>query len=938
MDQFVSNTLLYAQFEEQVRRTPDRVALYEGEQSITYAELGAQAGHVAKALHSRGIKQGCVVGLHTERSINWAAAMLGILRSNAAVLPMPSSFPATRLKEILSFAQLDAVVDDAAAPLDSTLANQIWRLEDLMSEENLPNDIEPGRPDQAAFVLSSSGSTGIPKLIVRSHLSFFHRLNWTWDTLPFRADEICCQKSHMTTTHCIYELFEPLLRGIPTMILPDSTVRNLELFWETVRKRGVSRLLIVPSMLRATLDIPSFELPALNVIVLMGEYVDPSLAERTLAAFPTHTRPYSIYGCSEASSTLVCDIRKSYRQGEDLFLGTPISDDVHVEVLGPRLEPVTPGEVGRLYIGGSALFESYWHDPEATKSAFVHSPQCDDQLYDTKDEVRLLRSGDLQYVGRVDHTVKIRGFRVNTQEVENVLRLHPEVTGAVVVAENSNSGASKLVGFVTPAAVDRSSVLRHVSERLPDYMLPSTLVKVDTLPMTSSGKVDRVRLLENHAANIQEIDSDHEWSDTERAVKTVWEGVLEHGNFGPEDSFFEVGGTSLNAFALVHKLWEAFDLNSEQLSIQLVYSHPTFVELARRIDAVRGNQSEHTTAATPILVTLRKGSDSTLPPFFVIASAGGTLGAYAKLAKALDISRPVIGVRDPYLWGDRDPTQGFQHWVADYVDAIQSHQPEGPYYIGAYSSAGSFGYEIVRQLRLRGHTVALLVLIDPLVLDYKKKWHYGYWVHQSISRHPLITQLVRLAGRLRDPILRFVGKFRRPEVENNLTWTGGQIEQIIAEAKQDKMYIMSLSGLLELNSDLPFALFEDEFEGLAPDQFYSVLQTKAEQLTPGFDADSFERLFIQYQLQARCQHTYRLQPLEAKVLLVEPVSPHAGIVAAQFRPYIRNLESIRLNMGQNSNRTRRLSKQLGKLAIHYRSMRDDTFVAELASDLNSRLA
>ena len=248
-----SHFLIHELFEERARETPQNPALYEGDRFITFSELEYRSDQVATTLRSRGVRHGSSVGLHLERSIDWVVGILGILKANAAVVPLPPSHPGGWLRDILAFSGLDAVIDDANTPLDPSLTAEVISLAELSSEVGTHGDSNPGNPNQAAFVLCSSGSTGRPKMIVRSHRSFFHRLRWTWEQHPFGTSEIGCQKAHMTTTHAVYELFEPLLAGIPVVIIPDQDVRNLEVFWGIVETRGISRLLIVPSVLRASL-------------------------------------------------------------------------------------------------------------------------------------------------------------------------------------------------------------------------------------------------------------------------------------------------------------------------------------------------------------------------------------------------------------------------------------------------------------------------------------------------------------------------------------------------------------------------------------------------------------------------------------------------------------------------------------------------------------
>ena len=359
-------------FEDQAARTPDSVALYDHGVSITFAELQARSDAFAASLRARGIGEDSFVGLHMERSIAYVISVLAILKLNGAVVPLPPSYPEARLGDILAFAELDAVVDDATTPLPPSLSSRIVPFEEASTEVNEWQGATARRPDQAAFILCSSGSTGQPKMIVRSHRSLFHRLLWTWENHPYADDEVCCQKSHATTTHAIFELFEPLLQGIPVRIVSDQDARALETFWETVRSRAISRLLLVPSVLQASLDMPGFVAPPVKVVVLMGEYVHPALAQRAIETFPKQTSIYSIYGSTEASSTFVCDVRQLWRAGEELPLGVPISADVHDSVLDEGGEPVAIGDVGTLHIAGTPLFTEYFKSPAQTASRIHH--------------------------------------------------------------------------------------------------------------------------------------------------------------------------------------------------------------------------------------------------------------------------------------------------------------------------------------------------------------------------------------------------------------------------------------------------------------------------------------------------------------------------------------------------------------------------------------
>jgi amino acid adenylation domain-containing protein len=924
-------------FEQQAALTPDAVALMDDEGEITFAALDAAAERIASLIRSAGAGADAFVGVHMERSRRYVASVLGVFKANAAAVPLPPSYPLERLREILAFAKLHAVLVDGDVRHDPPLHARL--LDIRHAGEASPSQSSTGARDAArpAYVLCSSGSTGKPKLIVRSHGSFFHRLRWTWATHPYAAGEVCCQKAHMTTTHAVYELFEPLLRGVPVVIVSDSEAKTLETFWETIRRRSISRLLIVPSVLQASLDMPDFSPPAaLRVLVLMGEYVHASLAQRTAAAFPATTRIYSIYGSTEASSTLVCDVRAGVERGGELALGQPISRDVRADVLDDALAPVDDGAAGMLYIGGPALFAGYFGDPASTDAAFATLGNGE-RVYRTNDRVRRDADGALHYLGRTDHTVKVRGFRVDLPEVEKAIARLPSVSQCAVVAANDRDGNAMLVGFVSPASVATSEVFRTVREHLPDYMVPSRVIALDALPLTASGKADRRKLLETFESQAASTASAplHARSATERRIAETWATVLGHAAFDVDSNFFEVGGTSLKTFSVISRLQKAFGLERRQLPDNAIYRAPTLAGLARLIDDIREGRALDSAAETSALVTLKNG-DAAAAPLFLISSAGGTLGAYEKLVKALATTREVIGVRDPFLWGERDPTQPFRAWAAVYLDAIRARQPQGPYYLVAYSSAGAFGYEIARQLRAAGEEVALFALIDPLAIDSRDKRRFGHFAFEARFKRPELARMLRLARSLYQRMF-----YRRNDAvafANDFAFARDELDALQRELMTSQKHLLQVSALMELNTGLPLALKPEDLAALKPEQYFDAFFAKMSAAIPDVDREMIERLIVQYQLQVRSQHRYRLQWYDGAVELVDPAGPYHGLLALLFGPYVRQLSVHRVALGAPDDRTRELGKRFSNsVRSHFLSMRDDAFVASVARELEKHI-
>lgn len=928
------------EFEQQARRTPAATALHFDGASITFAELKARADRVLTSLRALGIQDGSCIGVHMERSMDYVVSVLAILKANSAAVPLPPSYPESRLREIVSFAALDAVIAGDRALLGPRFAGTAIAYSEAMrgvaAPTSMPNP--PGDPDQTAFVLCSSGSTGAPKLIARSHRSFFHRLRWTWDDHPYASDEVCCQKSHMATTHAVYELFEPLLRGIPIHVIADEQVKRLDPLWNTIHTQAISRLLIVPSLLQASLDMPGFAAPPLKTLVLMGEHVTTKLAAAAIAAFPEHTEIFSIYGSTEASSTFVCDIRRQFRAGQELPLGKPIAADVRAFVLGTDLAPVSAGETGILHVAGSPLFTEYFRDAGSTAAAFTTLPATGETLYNTHDQVLQTTDGNLHFVGRIDDTVKIRGFRVDLKEVEKALLLHPDVRQSTVIASSDKPGQAMLLAFVVPESVAQPELRHLLQQHLPSHMIPSMIVAMPALPLTASGKIDRQRLLAEHAHRVANGAGAFA-SDTARRVAEIWKQVLRCTDIGPDSSFFEIGGNSLNEFAAVHRLRNAFGLDRHQLPEVSIHQFQTVAALAACIDAIDKGTPPAISPGNAILRSLKQG-DQTLPPLFAIASAGGTLGAYDKLVRMIEIRREIIGVCDPFLWDARDPTANFQSWVALYVKAIRERQSHGPYYLLAYSSAGAFGCEIAQHLRRSGEEVALLALIDPLAMDRSSKRRFGYWALQARFMSRLPARAVMLAGRwLRLAVPRRLRDSGRSGTVDDPGLSPEQFAQAATLSLTSKEHMLALSVLLELNTGLPFALSASDLSQVAPANYLDRLLERARNAAPEVDREMIKNIAVQYNLQVHAHHRYRLRRYDAKVVIFDTRGPCSGLLAAQFRPYIDDLDVREIALGTPSARTLALAGIFPEnIRSHYLSMRDETFVHTLAGELTGLLS
>ena len=413
------------------------------------------------------------------------------------------------------------------------------------------------------------------------------------------------------------------------------------------------------------------------------------------------------YGPSESHVVTAFDLTGSASSWPVLPpIGRPI-DNTQIYLLDRNLQPVPIGVPGELYIGGICLARGYINRLDLTKERFIPDPFNDDpeaQLYKTGDLARYLSDGNIEYIGRIDNQVKIRGFRIELGEVETVLAQHPAVQENVIVAREDNPGNRRLVAYVVPdrEQVPTTKELRHfLRERLPNYMVPSAYVILDTLPLTPSGKVDRRALPATDKSKSgleEEFVAPH--TPTQENLAAIWSEVLGLEQVGIHDNFFELGGHSLLAVRLMSKIQQQFQKN---LPLATLFQNPTIEQLASLLGSSVNTQSS-------ILVPIKTSGNQ--PPLFCIHPVGGNVLCYADLASHLDRDYPVYGLQSLGLDGQRQTLTDLEEMASHYLEAIQQIQPQGLYHLIGWSMGGVIAYEMAQQLKAKNESVALLTLID----------------------------------------------------------------------------------------------------------------------------------------------------------------------------------------------------------------------------------
>jgi amino acid adenylation domain-containing protein len=620
---------LHRQFARQAAATPERIALVQcgdtgADTSIRYGELDALADRIARRLRAEGAGPGAVVGVCLERSIGMVAGLLGILKTGAAYLPLDPAYPPARLEYMLSDSGAALLLTaDALLPRLPAADTRVVRLADCAADDAdaaAPVPAATLQPEDLAYVIYTSGSTGQPKGVEATYGATWNRLTWMWRTQPFTADEVCAQKTALSFVDSVWEIFGPLLQGVPSIILPDLLVKDVPRLIEALARHEVTRLVLVPSLLRALLEAgeeagadagpatgPATgqalgeRLPLLRYWVCSGETLPMQLVRRFRDALP-EARLINLYGSSEVAADVTWHDATAPAQAAgappaQVPIGQPI-DGVRCCILDEHLEPVAPGIVGELYIGGDCLARGYRGRPDLTRERFIANPFGPGRLFRTGDRVRWLplpeaaageggRRPDIEYLGRSDSQVKLRGFRIELGEIEDALREHPAVADAVVLLAEAPAGP-RLVAYVAAPTQPPSpaDLRRHLSRFLPEYMVPSGFELLERLPLTPNGKVDRRALAR---LGLSEPASEHATeppaSELERTLAAIWADVLGHEAIGRHDDFFRLGGHSLLATRVIARIQGELGV---AVPLRALFDHPTLAELAQQVAAQQG--------------------------------------------------------------------------------------------------------------------------------------------------------------------------------------------------------------------------------------------------------------------------------------------------------------------------------------------------------------
>jgi amino acid adenylation domain-containing protein len=568
-------------------------------------------------------------------------------------------------------------------------------------------------PDSAAYAIYTSGSTGLPKGVVTPHRGIVNTLLWMQQTYRLGAADRVVLKTPLGFDVSLWEIFWPLLAGARIVVAPPGVHRQPAQLADLVRAREITLLTFVPSLLQVFLEQPGLAVACRSVrrVLVIGEALGFELKERFFERLPD-AELHNLYGPTEASVHVThhaCE-RGGSRHG--VPIGRPIANS-SIFLLDRQLNHVPAGVAGEIFIGGSGLARGYLGRPGLTAQRFIghRAAGLGGRLYRTGDLARRLPDGRVEYLGRLDFQVKVRGVRVELGDVEANLDRHPAVRASVVVAREHMAGGLYLTAYVVPAGERHPSpaeLRTALQAALPDSMVPDFFMILAELPLNAAGKVDRRALPAPEAVRertrepiVLPRDLD------ELRVANLWQELLGVHPIGVNENFFDLGGHSLLAVRLMTRIERLF---GHGLPLSALFTGATVAAIAQalreRADGGRG------AAADSPLVEIQPG-DGTRPPLFLVHPAGGNLLCYLPLVHCLGREQRVFGLQDPAVFQTGELRFEVGEMAALYCEVLRAAQPQGPYQVGGWSMGGMVAQEMARQLEAEGEEVGLLALLDP---------------------------------------------------------------------------------------------------------------------------------------------------------------------------------------------------------------------------------
>jgi amino acid adenylation domain-containing protein len=758
-------------FEEQALKTPDGIALRQHDLTMTYREVNERANQLAGYLVDHGVNKGDNIGLLVTRGFDMITGMYGIMKAGGAYVPIDPDYPIERQEYILHNSSVIKVISDGDYPLESLVSADLFVKVNTLDLNGLSTENPGIKVDstQLAYTIYTSGSTGRPKGVMIEHHSAVNLITWVNTEFNIGSDDRLLFITSMCFDLSVYDIFGMLAAGGSIVIVEQHELMDVPKLKDMLIKYNITFWDSVPT----TMDYLVRELEAqdngylqetLRVVFMSGDWIPVNLPDRIKKYFPC-TRVISLGGATEGTVwSNFYPVEKVDSSWSSIPYGRPMNNNFFY-ILNEQLQPVPIGVAGELYIGGVGVARGYANEKEKTEYSFVKDPFNDKaggRMYRTGDLGRMLPGLNMEFIGRKDDQVKIRGYRIELGEIESVLRQCELISQAVVLAKADKDGKKRLVSYVVGKGLyEREVVISYLKSKLPDYMIPALWIELDSLPLTSNGKIDKKALPDFDAEEQLKNQYAAPCTESEKALVEIWKTVLNLKNIGINDNFFDIGGHSLLAVQIMTKIENK---TGKKFPIAILFKYPTIQLLNTFI------QKDNAKNAWKSLVPIKSSGSKT--PLYIVHGEGLNVLNFGNLSLHMDKEQPIYGLQAKGLDGVETPLDSITDIAKHYVSEIIEHNPFGPYAIAGYSIGGFIAVEMARQLELMNKEIKMLAIFDTDAeyTESMKKWYVilpkkmkRYLPGLLGGSRSLSKQLIAIADQKRIALSNKLGISKKPE-------------------------------------------------------------------------------------------------------------------------------------------------------------------------------
>lgn len=723
---------------------PEKIAINHNSENITYRDLEQRSNQIAAYLTGNQIGVGDIVAVAMDRSIPMAVVLLAILKTGAAYLPIDPRLPPHRVQyTIKDCAAQTLITTNKYAELykghpRKLIFDDTWLK--YSGYQTTPRDVERNG-NNTAYVIYTSGSTGVPKGVAISHNSLLNLLISIQHTPGITRDDIMLGITTISFDISQLELFLPLISGAQLTMVDDETAKDGRELLDIIRNKKISIVQATPFTWQMMLEA-GWEGYLPIKAFCGGEAMTKDLAIKLLARC---NELWNMYGPTE--TTIYSTIKKISANDTVISIGTPIQD-TRVYILDELLNEKPKGDIGEIYIGGAGVAIGYINNAALTSAKFIADKFLKipgQKIYRTGDLGKILNNGDIQCLGRIDQQIKIRGYRVETEEIEYLLKQQKNIKNALVILHKDAVENLRLIAYIVPSRFENCEAAKCIPDwkktlksLLPDYMVPNDYVVIAEIPLMTNGKIDRSALpdpeIKNHLSSYLAPNTD-----LEKDIREIWINNIGIKNIGINNNFFDLGGNSLIAAKTMIQIEK---LTGRRLPIATLFRYPTIEELSA---IIQNNKIDNSyTSLIPIK------PNGTKTPLYLIHGIGLNLLNFRDLALNMDAEQPVYGMQAVGLYGIREPLDNLKKIAAFYNQEIIRFDPVGPYAIAGYSFGGYVAFEMVRQLKEMGKDVKILAMLDTNI-------------QEPTHQYPLTKKILKkIARQLPKAKFRFLSFFKYP--------------------------------------------------------------------------------------------------------------------------------------------------------------------------------